>query len=632
MGQVYRALHRRLDRQVAIKRLAPQLSHNQDMIKRFLQEARLQARLPHPNVVSIFDLIENEQGVYLVMEYVEGRTAKAMLAGRERLTMTETLMIADGVLCGLDFMHRNGVVHRDIKPSNIMVAKDGMVKVTDFGIARLMDEESGLTRFGGVGTLHYMAPELIRTGSVSFSVDIYSLGATMHELLSGMPPFVGNTDLEIMMGHLEKEPLPLHRLPDDMVGQGCRELVAKALAKTPEERFPSAAAFLAEVRRVRAQLPPEAVWPVVDPVILAPEAASSSGITAATFLVAASAPHDATTWERPGGVRAAAESRDASRTSVAPLVPESAALQGKPAAMGQPGLPEDAVRSGLVPEAKRPGRGRRTIAVGIILVATLGAAGAVMLGSGEKTSSPPVEQATPVPKEEAVPASPAASGDGAPAQAMPAVATPLAGSTAQARPEAMAAAAPDVPVAAPQAVPAAAAPAAQSPAPPAGQVSLAAAAPEALPAPSVSPEAQAESEPAMVAVQAPAPSPAAAVPAAATRAAQAPAAPTTQEQKPAKPTVAYVAAMQARLRDRPDATAAVLARLEKGTRLVVLAQENDWLKVSEPAGRTGYVNAKATAASPSPSPAAAARPAKQALPRPAAKPGAEPQSGWSIVK
>ncbi|OLN30374.1 Serine/threonine protein kinase PrkC, regulator of stationary phase [Desulfovibrio sp. DV] len=192
MGQVYRALHRRLDRQVAIKRLAPQLSHNQDMLKRFLQEARLQARLPHPNVVSIFDLIENEQGVFLVMEYVEGQTAKAMLEGRERLTLPETFAIAEGVLNGLAFMHKNGVVHRDIKPSNIMVSKDGLVKVTDFGIARLVDEESGLTRFGGgIGTLHYMAPELIRAGTVSFSVDIYSLGATLHELLSGSPPLSG---------------------------------------------------------------------------------------------------------------------------------------------------------------------------------------------------------------------------------------------------------------------------------------------------------------------------------------------------------------------------------------------------------------------------------------------------------
>lgn len=190
MGQVFRAVHRRLDRPVAIKRLAPHLSQNQDMLKRFLQEARLQARLTHPNVVNIFDLIENDQGIFLVMEYVEGQTAKDMLSGRGKLSPAEALDIAEGVLSGLAFMHQNGMVHRDIKPSNIMVSTAGTVKVTDFGIARLVNEETGLTRFGGgIGTLHYMAPELIKSGEVSFAIDIYSLGATLFELLSGTPPF-----------------------------------------------------------------------------------------------------------------------------------------------------------------------------------------------------------------------------------------------------------------------------------------------------------------------------------------------------------------------------------------------------------------------------------------------------------
>lgn len=614
MGQVYRALHRRLDRQVAIKRLAPQLSHNQDMLKRFLQEARLQARLPHPNVVSIFDLIENDQGIFLIMEFVEGQTAKAMLEGRHRLTMTETIMIAEGVLCGLAFMHRNGVVHRDIKPSNIMVSVNGTVKVTDFGIARLVDEESGLTRFGGgIGTLHYMAPELIRTGAVSFSIDIYSLGAALHELLSGLPPFVGNTDLEIMMGHLEKEPQPLDQLPDDAVGQGCRAMIAKALAKLPDDRFPNAEAFLEEVRRIRALLPPQAVWPVVDPAVLAPKAAPLAATAAATSLQPLE--------PAPGGPVV----RDASQTTIAPppiaappvasgQAPVEAPAVPAPAPVEAPVAPEPAPGTNTgdrpPPEAihpgrpDHPGRSRAGIFVGIGLVVLLGAGAYFFLGSGE-TPPPAVTQPAPAPREDAPTAVPA-------------------GQAAAKAPEATPA--PEVP---PQE------------APPSWQPPPVASAPAAPEASEAGPQAAPEQKPLPAAAAAPAAQPAttSAKPAAAPAAQAVPA---KTEQPSAKPEVRYVAASEARLRELPNATAPVLANLEKGTRLTVLGQENQWLKITEPGGRAGYINAQLTATSPPaaspPSPAPAvhpatvAKPVKSAAPRPAAKPGEAAPSGWRIVK
>ncbi|MBI4803690.1 MAG: protein kinase [Desulfovibrio sp.] len=257
MGMVYKAVHRTLERPVAIKRLAAHLAKNQNMLERFLKEAKLQAKLSHANVVNIFDFLEWEGEVYLVMEYVCGQSVKDMLQANGRLSIQEALHIAAGVLSGLAFMHKNGIVHRDIKPSNIIVSESGQVKVTDFGIARLVEDDSGLTRFGaGVGTLQYMAPELLKSGEVSFSVDIYSMGVTLYEMLSGTAPFTGVTDLEIMLGHIEKTPPPLD-LPEDEAGLACREMVLKALAKTPGERFASAEAFLAEIKRISRFFAPD---------------------------------------------------------------------------------------------------------------------------------------------------------------------------------------------------------------------------------------------------------------------------------------------------------------------------------------------------------------------------------------
>ena len=647
MGQVYRALHRRLDRQVAIKRLAPQLSHNQDMLKRFLQEARLQARLPHPNVVSIFDLVENEQGIFLVMEYVEGQTAKALLAGRQRLAPAETLAIAEGVLCGLVFMHKNGVVHRDIKPSNIMVSTDGLIKVTDFGIARLVDEESGLTRFGGgIGTLHYMAPELIRAGTVSFSVDIYSLGATLHELLSGSPPFVGNTDLEIMMGHLEKAPLPLTGLLEDEAGRACRDLLARALAKTPQERFPSAETFLEDVRRIRAILPPLGQWPAA----ASATAESQVGSEPAPGATAAPPPYvpyaaPRTSLEatlpgqpaEPGGPAQTPPPPPEEATRAAPQAPITPAAPQHPAPAGQAKTDdsrqdqEDAGQRQPGPAAVgRAGGGKARpagLALAVALAAALGLGGYLVLGDGDKAPSPPAATPQAVPRGESSSPLAAALDEPAadltppePAQPAQAVATPPPPATAAAAPRPEAATPPTptvqapVPTAAVQdALPpmqeaAAARPAPQPPTPEAAQIRQDAAS-EPGPAPA-RPDAS------------PSPEPAAKPPAGAGPAKQ-----------PDRPQSRYIAVDDARLREQPSDTADVLARLDKGTRVAVLGQEGDWMHITEPGGRSGYVHASLTTAGAPPASPPPARPAaKPASPRPAAKPDAPAPSGWRIIK
>lgn len=251
MGLVFKARHEKLGRLVALKMLAPHLAANPKMRARFLREAKLQANLLHPNVVNIFDYLEQNGNAFLVMEYVKGKNLEEMLLKKGRFTVPEVLYVAEGVLEALSFMHRQGVIHRDIKPSNILVTETGLIKVTDFGIARLVEEEASLTQVGGkVGTLFYMAPELLKGGKLSPAADIYSLGVTLFQLLTGQVPFTGKTEYEIIKAHLEKPPPDVKKLNPE-VPEALAEVIKKALAKDPTRRFPSAAAFLEAIKALK---------------------------------------------------------------------------------------------------------------------------------------------------------------------------------------------------------------------------------------------------------------------------------------------------------------------------------------------------------------------------------------------
>ena len=262
MGIVYKGVHKRLDQPVAIKVLSPRFSGNPEMQTRFLNEAKLQATLCHPNVVNIFDYLEDGQSACLVMEYINGQTLDSMLLSRGRLTPEEVLKVAEGVLNALSFMHRQGIVHRDIKPSNIMVMDTGLVKVTDFGIARLFRGNPAVTHSSGmrVGTLYYMAPELIRDEQVGPSSDIYALGVTLYQLLTGVLPFTGATEYDIILAHLKKPPQPVRKLSDDAPPQ-LEKSIIKAISKTPKKRYASAVEFSNDIGRIspiRRENPPGA--------------------------------------------------------------------------------------------------------------------------------------------------------------------------------------------------------------------------------------------------------------------------------------------------------------------------------------------------------------------------------------
>lgn len=251
MGLVFKARHEKLGRFVALKMLAPHLATNPKMRARFLREAKLQAKLSHPNVVNIFDYLEQDSNVFLVMEYVQGKSLEEMLLKKGRFSVPEVLYVAEGVLEALTFMHRQGIIHRDIKPSNILVSETGLIKVTDFGIARLAEEEASLTQVGGkVGTLFYMAPELLKGRKLSPAADIYSLGVTLFQLLTGQVPFTGKTEYEIIKAHLEKPPPDLKKLNPE-VPEALAQIIQKALAKEPTERFPSAVAFLEAIKALK---------------------------------------------------------------------------------------------------------------------------------------------------------------------------------------------------------------------------------------------------------------------------------------------------------------------------------------------------------------------------------------------
>jgi serine/threonine-protein kinase len=252
MGVVYRALDPVLQRRVAIKVMSDAFAQNDDLRERFLHEAQAAGSLQHPNVITIYDFGEVEGHLYIAMEFVEGQDVAELLAHEVPLTLTHKLEIAIGVLQGLAFAHKRGIVHRDIKPANIRVDGDGNARIMDFGVAHLASSE--MTRTGVViGTPSYMAPEQILGGKVGPEADIFSVGAVLYELLTGTRPFAGGPLQAVMYRVLSESPLPL-----DVAAPGLpvrlNDIVMRALTKDPEKRYPTAVAMANDLLAVRASL------------------------------------------------------------------------------------------------------------------------------------------------------------------------------------------------------------------------------------------------------------------------------------------------------------------------------------------------------------------------------------------
>ena len=266
MAEVYRARDIRLDRIVAIKTLRTDLARDQIFQARFRREAQSAASLNHPSIVAVYDTGEDmATGVpvpYIVMEYVDGRTVRDLLQEGHRLLPERSLEIIDGVLRALDYSHQAGIVHRDIKPGNVMVTRNGDIKVMDFGIARAMsDAQSTMTQTAQViGTAQYLSPEQARGERVDSRSDLYSTGCLLYELLTGRPPFTGDSPVAIAYQHVRENPVPPSRVDPD-VPPWADAIVLKAMAKSPADRYQTAADMRADLQRAASGLPVAAAPP-----------------------------------------------------------------------------------------------------------------------------------------------------------------------------------------------------------------------------------------------------------------------------------------------------------------------------------------------------------------------------------
>jgi serine/threonine protein kinase len=268
MAEVFRAHDARLDRLVGVKTLRHDLARDQTFQARFRREAQSAASLNHPSIVAIYDtgedMIDGTPVPYIVMEFVEGRTLHDLLHEYGTLLPGRAAEIILGVLTALDYSHRNGIVHRDIKPANVIVTESGDVKVMDFGIARA-DAQLTLTRTDQVmGTAQYLSPEQARGERVDARSDLYSTGCLLYELLTGRPPFTGESPVAIAYQHVKEDPVPPSRVKPD-VPAWADAVVLKALQKDPAQRYQSAGEMRANIQRVLAGAPVAAAqrkaWP-----------------------------------------------------------------------------------------------------------------------------------------------------------------------------------------------------------------------------------------------------------------------------------------------------------------------------------------------------------------------------------
>lgn len=246
MGVVYKALDLKLERFVALKILNAQTSQSAQFIERFKREARNQAKLNHPNIIPVYGFIDEQGYLGIAMEYVDGETLEQIIDRKGSLELGETLDILQQILRGVGYAHQKGFIHRDIKPSNVMMDSDGVAKIMDFGISKSIYEK-GITKTGTkIGTLLYMSPEQINAEEPTRQSDIYSIGITFYEMLSGITPYESGTEFEIMQGHLKK---PAPKLAATIPGLPpmVDKIIAKALEKDQAKRFGSCDDFLQEI-------------------------------------------------------------------------------------------------------------------------------------------------------------------------------------------------------------------------------------------------------------------------------------------------------------------------------------------------------------------------------------------------
>ena len=236
MANVYLAHDIILDRDVAVKVLRGDLANDEKFVRRFQREALSASSLSHPNIVEVYDVGEDDGKYYIVMEYVEGKTLKELVKRRGSLTIPEVIDIMLQLTSGLAVAHEAYIIHRDIKPQNIMILDNGLVKITDFGIAMAVNS-TGLTQTNSVmGSVHYLPPEQACGKGSTIKSDIYSLGILMFELITGKVPYRGENAVEIALKHM-KEQIPSVRKYNENIPQSIENIILKSTAKNPKNRY-----------------------------------------------------------------------------------------------------------------------------------------------------------------------------------------------------------------------------------------------------------------------------------------------------------------------------------------------------------------------------------------------------------
>lgn len=252
MAKVYKAKCRYLQRIVAIKVLKEEYSEDTEFLQRFDTEAQAAASLTHPNIVQIYDVGRDNNLYFIVMEYVEGITLKEYIQQRGRLEWREAINIAIQICSALSKAHSRHIIHRDIKPHNIIMNSDGVPKVTDFGIARSVSSETATMKIDTVGSVHYSSPEQVRGGYTDEKSDIYSIGVTFFEMITGRLPFDGETPVAIALQHIQDEP-PLPSSLNPGIPPALDHIILKCMAKSRQDRYDSVAELINDLENIRAQ-------------------------------------------------------------------------------------------------------------------------------------------------------------------------------------------------------------------------------------------------------------------------------------------------------------------------------------------------------------------------------------------
>ncbi len=251
MGVVYEARDARLDRLVAIKVLPPRLCAQDEHLRRFAREAQIQAYIDSPHIVSVHALVEREVGLVLVMEHLQGESLAQRLR-RGPLPVPEAIDIFEQACVGVEHVHRAGIIHRDLKPANIFITSRGRIKLMDFGVARRLDDDRLLDCGSMMGTLLYMSPEQIKGREIDTRSDIYTLGITLFETLTGRLPFERKTHYALMHAHVQENPPPPSRYQRE-IPHGLEKVILKAIAKEPHRRFQTIVEFRQALTRYRAR-------------------------------------------------------------------------------------------------------------------------------------------------------------------------------------------------------------------------------------------------------------------------------------------------------------------------------------------------------------------------------------------